>query len=332
MYLRTLCAAMVAMVISAAPAWAQFKQGGEDKPGGIKIGDKYDIFRWQAGVVVKAVGGACKGISGYIPVPYSWPEQEVTINKGGEDVSPEVRISYETVDGGARIMKFNIAQLPAGKEVKAIITFEVRRSVILPPDDTDGYVFADAKKLATVRAYLVPSPLIESNDPKIRELAKTIGVDKKKAWEHVEAIYDWVREKVQYKENCPLRGALAALHDGNGACEDWTSLFIAICRAADIPARTVWVHNHCYPEFYLLDAKGEGHWFPCQSAGSPSMHCGREFGGMSELLPIFQKGDNFRPPKGNKKRQRYMAEFLIGSPTPGGGRPQVRFVREMLPK
>jgi hypothetical protein len=325
MHLRTLCAAIVATVVSAGPVWAQFKQGGEEKPGGIKIGDKYEISRWQAGLVVKAVGGACKGISGYVPVPYSWPEQEVTIIKSGEEVSPEVKISYETVDGGARIMNFRIAQLPAGKEVKAIITFEVRRNIILPPDETDGYVFADAKKLATVRAYLVPSPLIESNDPKIRELAKTIGVDKEKAWEHVEAIYDWVRAKIKYQEG-PIKGALAGLRDGTGDCEEITSLFIAICRAANIPARSVWVHNHCYPEFYLLDSKGEGHWFPCQSAGS------REFGGITELRPILQKGDNFRPPKGGKKRQRYMAEFLSGSPTPGGGRPQVTWVREMLAK
>ena len=96
----------------------------------------------------------------------------------------------------------------------------------------------------------------------------------------------------------PAQGALAALKDGTGDCEELTSLFIAICRAANIPARTVWVPGHCYPEFYLVDDKGEGHWFPCQSAGK------REFGGISETRPILQKGDSFRPPKGTKERQR----------------------------
>ena len=124
-------------------------------------------------------------------------------------------------------------------------------------------------------------------------MAKEIGADKEKAWDRVEAIYDWVREKVKYK-NGPLKGALAALKDGTGDCEELSSLFIAICRAADIPARTVWVPGHCYPEFYLVDDKGAGHWFPCQSAGS------REFGGITEIRPILQKGDNFRPPKGGQ--------------------------------
>ena len=116
------------------------------------------------------------------------------------------------------------------------------------------------------------------------------------------------------------------MRDGTGDCEEITSLFIAICRAADIPARTVWVPGHCYPEFYLEDDKGQGHWFPCQSAGA------REFGGISELRPILQKGDNFRPPKNSHERQRYMAEYLTGSPSPGGGKPQVKFIREAVAK
>ncbi|MEN6557134.1 MAG: transglutaminase family protein, partial [Thermoguttaceae bacterium] len=204
-------------------------------------------------------------------------------------------------------------------------TFEIRRSVILPPEKTDNYVIPDPKKLPRdIHAYLLPSPKIESRDPKIRELAKTVGVDKEKAWDHVEAIYDWVRQKVQYKKNMPLRGALAALKDGTGDCEDMTSLVIAICRAADIPARTVWVPGHCYPEFYLEDEQGKGHWFPCQISGS------REFGGIKELRPILQKGDNFRPPRGGRDRQRYMAEHLSGKPAPGGGTPQVQFVRQQV--
>jgi hypothetical protein len=47
------------------------------------------------------------------------------------------------------------------------------------------------------------------------------------------------------------------------------------------------------------------------------------------LRPIFQKGDNIRPPRnGGKERQRFLGESLTGTPTPGGGRPQVKFIRE----
>jgi hypothetical protein len=169
----------------------------------------------------------------------------------------------------------------------------------------------------------MPSPKIESRDPRIRALAKEIGADKENAWDRVEAIYDWVRAKVKYKTG-DLKGAVAALKDGTGDCEELTSLFIAICRAAGIPARTVWVPGHCYPEFYLEDKEGKGHWFPCQAAGT------RAFGGIPENRPILQKGDCFHPPWNRRIQQRYMAEYLSGTPSPGGGQPKVTFIRDQL--
>ncbi len=96
-----------------------------------------------------------------------------------------------------------------------------------------------------------------------------------------------------------------------------------MCRASGIPARTVWVPDHCYPEFYLVDGEGKGHWFPCQAAGT------RAFGEMPEQRPILQKGDNFRVPE-KKRPQRYVAEFLSGTTIQGGGKPKVRWVRELL--
>jgi len=213
-----------------------------------------------------------------------------------------------------------IRSLPAGREAKALVTFEIRRSAILPPENPQSYVLPEVKKLdRKLRVYLAPSPKIECRDARIRKQAKQIVSEKATAWDNVEAIYDWVRENVKYK-NGPLKGALAALRDGTGDCEELTSLFIALCRASDVPARTVWVKGHCYPEFYLSDAQGKGHWFPCQAAGS------RAFGGIPELRPILSKGDSFRPPYNRRDRQRYPAEHLTGA----GGRPRVKFIREVV--
>jgi len=301
---------------AVAPAAAQFKQS---ETGGPKLGDSQTTC-WRTGIIVTAVGGACRGITGYAPVPTDWPEQQVKVTE--EEISPEAKITYQMVDGGVKIMNLRIPQLAASREAKALITVEITRCTLLPPDDTDGFVILDVGKLPReVRLYLAPSPMIESRHPSIRKLAKEVGADETQAWKRVEAIYDWVREKVKY-ENGPIKGALAALRDGTGDCEELTSLFIAICRAAGIPARTVWVPGHCYPEFYLSDEEGNGFWFPCQAAGT------REFGGITETRPVLQKGDNFRPPTGGRERQRYMAEYLTGTPSPGGGKPQVRFIRE----
>jgi hypothetical protein len=297
-----------------APAWAQFKEG---EAGGAKVG-KSQTTQWRMGLIIKASGGVCRGGNGYMSVPMDWPEQQVTVLK--EEVSPEIKIHYKTLESGVRIINFKIGQIPSGDEAKAVVTFEIRRSAILPPENTEIYVLADPKKLPPqMRPYLAPSPKIDSRNPKIRDLAKKIGVDKKTAWEHVEAIYDWVREKVKYQNKTgPARSATSVLRDGTGDCEEFSSLFIAICRAADIPARLVWIPSHVYPEFYLEDDKGQGHWFPCQTQGS------REFGGISETRPIWQKGDNIRPPINPKKHQSYLDFDLLIT---GAASPQVRSFR-----
>lgn len=313
MHVRWLLGCLALSVCLSNSAWAQFKKPSDEQ--GAKLG-KTTTQRWRAGMVVSAEGGACSNLIGTIPVPVDWPEQEVVVVN--EDISPLARITYESIEG-VKQMIVSIPHLPAGREAKALVTFEVKRSEQLPPDDTDIYLLPEKRKLdRSIRPYLGPSPLIESTNPKIKGLAKQIGKDKEKAWERVEAIYDWVREKVKY-ENGPIKGALAALQDETGDCEELTSLFIAICRAADIPARTVWVPGHCYPEFYLIDKEGAGHWFPCQAAGS------RAFGGIPETRPILQKGDNFRD---GRERKRYMAEKVTGGASQG--RPKVKFVREIV--
>ena len=312
----------VLWLCAIAPALAQSEQS---EPPGPTLGEAR-TSRWRIGMIVTASGGACHDLSGYVPVPTDWPEQYVSTVK--EDVSPEAEITYEMIDGGAMVMNVEIPRLASGRTAKALVTFDIRRSVIVPPGNHDVYVLSDPKKLPNeIRCYLAPSPKIESRAPEIRELAKTLGADtnQKNAWERVETLYDWVCQNVTYEDGL-LKGALAALHDRTGHCEERSALFIALCRAAGIPARTVWVPNHCYSEFYLRDDEGQGHWFPCQSAGTPT------FGGITEFLPILQKGDNFRPPKPGMERQRYMAEFLTGMPSPDGGKPQVEFIREEVPE
>jgi hypothetical protein len=318
MRIRLFILALTATLSTATLATAQFKEGD---PGGAKLGQA-STQKWRCGMVITATGGPCRSLVGYAAVPVQWPEQEVKIVE--EDVSPGAKVNYQTVDGTIKIMTVRIANLSANQEAKALVTFEVRRSIQMAPENTDVFRLPEKNKLdRSVLTYLATSPKIECTNPKIRELAKKIGADKEKAWQRVEAIYDFVRSKVEYK-HLPHKGAVGALKEGAGDCEDMTSLFIAICRAANIPARTVWIPGHVYPEFYLLDDKGEGHWFPCQVAGT------RAFGEMPETKPILAKGDNFRPPYNPKEHERYIREYLTGAPMQNGGKPTVKFVRELV--
>ena len=112
-----------------------------------------------------------------------------------------------------------------------------------------------------------------------------------------------------------LEGALATLRAGFGEKEDLTSLFIAFCRNLKIPARTVWVPDHNYAEFFLQSPDGQGFWFPCELSGR------RSFGKCP--IAMLLRGDNFKVPE-KQEPQRYVAEQLK---IIGGSQPQIRCIR-----
>jgi hypothetical protein len=308
------------VVAASRPARAQFDDNKPAQALGPQI-DKPIVERIKIGMVISASGGPCRGIVGTAPVPTEWPEQQVKIDK--EEVTPNIpKINYRTLAGGTvRQMIVTVPHLNPGEEASAMITFEVTRHAILPPTDPTKYkIPTHSDNEREFAQYLGPSPYIESHNDKIARLAKETCAGKEN-WEKVESIYDMVRSKLTYKEGV-LKGALKGLNDGTGDCEEYSSLFIAMCRSQDIPARTVWVPGHCYSEFYMVDDKGKGYWFPCQSAGA------RAFGGIPETRPILQKGDNFHDPDRPHDKLRYVSEMLRGATIKGGGQPHVKFVRE----
>lgn len=332
----------------AGMAQAQFKEAGP-APGGAELGEA-KAGRWKIGVTITAVGGPCAGVTGYVPIPMDWPEQDVRVVE--EDISTSVKTSHKTVDGTVRLMVVKIGRLGSGETANALVTYEVTHRPQLAPERTDQYVMPDARKMPrAVRRYLSTSPKIESKDSKIRKMADEIlgketsnksdddassktseqpddalqtessDAESLTPWEQVETIYDWVRENVNYKRG-PQKSALETLKDRTADCEGMTALFIALCRAKGIPARTVWVQGHCYPEFYLEDPEGKGHWFPCQVSGD------RSFGGIPETRPIFQKGDNFRQPGNTREHVHYLHTLVTGNRA--AGKPRVRDVCEAV--
>lgn len=152
---------------------------------------------------------------------------------------------------------------------------------------------------------------------------ETIPVESLTPWKRVETIYDFVQENVKYVEGDD-KTAVETLVDGSGDCHDISALFVALCRADKVPARLVWVHEHCYPEFCLADAEGQLHWFPAESSGM------RAFGEMPLPRVIMQKGDSFRVPERPRERLRYASDYLIGVPVRGSGKPTVKYIREQL--
>ena len=249
----------------------------------------------------------CSDLYATIPFPMNWPEQKVTVLNS--NIPAGAVLDRRDLPIGskqnalARQLLMKIPSLGPDSQLDLVVTVEIEKSFINAPSDPT--VFVIPKKIGNELRFFVGkgSPYIDHELGEVRKVAKKIADDKPdNAWTQVERIYDWVRDNIQYRKG-KIRHMRDTLKDKQGDCEEMTGLFVAICRASNIPARCVWIPEHCYPEFYLEDPQGVGHWFPCQVAGD------RQFGQMHDYRPILQKGDRFKVPE-EKAPQRYIAEYF----------------------
>jgi transglutaminase-like putative cysteine protease len=125
--------------------------------------------------------------------------------------------------------------------------------------------------------YLNPTSL-GPTDGAVKELAAAIVKEKTTNVAKAKAIYDWTVEHM-YRDpetrGCGKGDVCALLSKPGGKCTDISSVFIALCRAAGVPAReifgirlgkspeqeiTTW--QHCWAEFFV---PGAG-WIPADPA------------------------------------------------------------------
>ena len=275
--------------------------------------------RWRIGMRVQSPV-TCDNVIATFPIPMEWPEQSVTLV--GQSVDPLLRqFAQRDLLGGVRQLLFRVPRITAGQAAEAIFDFEIARTQILAPEQTDD-LRAPPRVTRELRPFMGNSPYIDATHIRIRNASKELATgEAENDWQRVEQIYDFVRERVRYTEG-PIRDASEALRDGEGDCEEMTSLFVALCRNARIPARMVWIPDHCYPEFLLHDEAGNAHWFPCQAAGT------RQFGRMEEERPVLQKGDRFKPPE-SRSPVRYVSE-TFSCDKRGKRDPRIEFIREPI--
>ncbi len=93
---------------------------------------------------------------------------------------------------------------------------------------------ATAESLAE---YLKPSLFIQSNDPKIKNLADSITSAADPPWEKARKLTLWVFREIEKRPVLSLPDALSTLENRMGDCNEHTMLLAALLRAAGIPAR-----------------------------------------------------------------------------------------------
>ena len=89
--------------------------------------------------------------------------------------------------------------------------------------------------------YLEPQLRIESDEPEIIAKAKELTYELSSDYKKARAIFEFVNTELYYttSEQYANKGAAAALKNKKGVCEEFATLYVALCRAIDIPARAV---------------------------------------------------------------------------------------------
>jgi transglutaminase-like putative cysteine protease len=256
------------------------------------------------------------------PIPMEWPEQKVRLLS--EKVTPSsARVSEQVLPGQAAMLKLQVPRIAKGEAASVERIYEITRyrmKFLLPSEELALPRAAPPE----LREQLIGIPPgVQIQNQKMIDLANTLNTASRDdgAWQTAKSFWSWTRDNVKF-ENGDFRGAMHALEQRCGDCEEMSALFVGLCRLSKIPARTVWVHSHDYPEFYLVDKQGKGHWIPAQVLG-PAW-----FGEMAEYRPIFQKGDRFYDSL-KKEYVRYVPQTVKG----GGDAkvlPQVEFQHEII--
>jgi transglutaminase-like putative cysteine protease len=297
-----------------APGSAIAIEPPDAQPSSPLLREQSRTFHLRIGIRVRASDGPIQQAVASTAIPMEWPEQQVRLI--AEDTPAGQRIQTRRVGGTAEQMLLRIPRLAQGSSATAVYTYELTRWTLrLNPAAHAGFREASGGQ---IRPYLQASDGIESSHPEIRELAAETAQVKSDPFVRASALFALARERIGYAEG-PFVGALEGLRSGQGDCEERSCLFVALCRAAEIPARLVRGPNHSWSEFALKDASGRIVWIPAD----PTLE--REIGVSSHFFPILQKGDRFRLPELPGQPVRYLTPRCTGL----GATPQVESIEEV---
>jgi transglutaminase-like putative cysteine protease len=109
--------------------------------------------------------------------------------------------------------------------------------------------------------YLKDSIFIQSKNPQITSLARDIVKDEKDKLKAARLIYDWVHKNIEKVPTITIPTATEVLRSKRGDCNEHTTLFTALSRAAGIPTKIAigftykdgYFYYHAWPEIFLND-------------------------------------------------------------------------------
>jgi hypothetical protein len=122
-----------------------------------------------------------------------------------------------------------------------------------------AYVLPNGARATVMGLFLEPEPLLESNNPEVRALAIRLRGAEKDPRVVAERINRWVYDSLRKEITVGVPSALATLRSRVGDCNEHAQLYVALARAAGVPARVAAglayldgkFYYHAWPEVWL---------------------------------------------------------------------------------
>lgn len=132
---------------------------------------------------------------------------------------------------------YNLEGLAGGAKFSVTIKRKVKAGTyaeIIPARTNTEYLEENEK-------YLLPQEGIESDDPDIISKAEELTEDMPSDYKKAQAIFEFINLNMTYDTSKVYanKGAKSALSTMRGVCEEYATLFVAMCRAANIPSRVI---------------------------------------------------------------------------------------------
>jgi transglutaminase-like putative cysteine protease/sugar lactone lactonase YvrE len=170
----------------------------------------------------------------FMAIPENLPNQDIL---GEIRYSPQPR-GFVTDRWGQRFARFVFPVLSAGAQVRAKVKVQVRHhrnEIFIFPERV-----GDLKEIpGELKKFQADGFKYDLNHPLIKEaVEEAVGGENRPYW-IMRRIVKYIDDRIEYNLK-PLGGwnpAPTVLKRGTGSCSEYTFLFIALCRAAGLPAR-----------------------------------------------------------------------------------------------
>ncbi len=150
-----------------------------------------------------------------------------------KEMIPPLRMLQMNIGGVFLLLKMLLLDLGTFKMLK-----NQTKNVYIRP--TTAYTLPtytpEMKGCLSEEKYLRPTLYCDCRAPAIIALAYQLGAYQKTDWEVAEAAFEFAKRKI-ILEQTPIDDVTDILQRGTGTCLHKISVFIALCRAAGIPAR-----------------------------------------------------------------------------------------------